>query len=83
MNPSILFYVICSMIPLQMKNTSKLAILQSLDDMDQVQMEDVLTYIKSILQESASQRSFKREAMKEIRQALNQAKKGAGLQLSV
>lgn len=60
-----------------MKHSPKLAILQSLDTMDTVQMEEVLTYIKGLLhkpQESNYQR-FKREAMKEIRQALLNNKK--------
>jgi len=38
--------------------------------MDQVQMENVLTYIRSLLQEPVNYRNLKKEAMKEIRQAL-------------
>src|SRR5258706_261714 len=34
-----------------MKHSPKLAILQSLDSMDQVQMENVLQYIKGVLQQ--------------------------------
>ena len=63
-----------------MKQSPKLAILQSLDGMDKVQMEDVLTYIKSILhQPDQDDRAFKKEAMKEIRQALRRGKKGLQL----
>ncbi|MBS1488898.1 MAG: hypothetical protein JSS93_00035 [Bacteroidetes bacterium] len=57
-----------------MKNTSKLAILQSLDVMDPVQMENVLTYIRGLLQEPVNYRNLKKEAMKEIRQALENTK---------
>ena len=56
-----------------MIQSPKLAILQSLDGMDQVQMEEVLKYIKGILnkpQRTKSYQRFKSEAMKEIRQAL-------------
>jgi len=55
----------------------KLAILQSLDTMDKVQMEEVLTYIKGVLSQperSIDYMTFKKEAMKEIRQALRQEK---------
>lgn len=55
----------------------KLAILQSLDAMDKVQMEEVLTYIKGVLsqpEKPVDQKAFKKEAMKEIRQALRQEK---------
>jgi len=55
----------------------KLAILQSLDTMDKVQMEEVLTYIKGVLSQpenSIDYKAFKKEAMKEIRQALRQEK---------
>jgi hypothetical protein len=63
-----------------MKQSPKLAILQSLDGMDKVQMEDVLTYIKSILhQPDHDYHAFKKEAMKEIRQALRKGKKGLQL----
>lgn len=53
----------------------KLAILQSLDAMDKVQMEEVLTYIKGILNQpvrSGDHKALKKEAMKEIRKALRQ-----------
>jgi hypothetical protein len=61
-----------------MLQSPKLAILQSLDAMDKVQMEEVLTYIKSLLQEpvkTENHKAFKKEAMKEIRQALRQEKR--------
>ena len=53
----------------------KLAILQSLDAMDKVQMEEVLIYIKGVLtqpEKSVDHKALKKEAMKEIRQALRQ-----------
>jgi hypothetical protein len=63
-----------------MKHSPKLAILQSLDALDLMQMEEVLTHIKSLLQPSAiTQHAFKKEAMKEIRQALRKGKKGLQL----
>lgn len=64
----------------KMKNSPKLAILQSLDAMDTPQMENVLNYIKGLMtQTPRSNDSFKREAMKEIRQALRKSKKGLQL----
>ena len=65
-----------------MLQSPKLAILQSLDAMDKVQMEEVLTYIKGILTpagQKADPIAFKKEAMKEIRQALRSSKKGMQL----
>ena len=62
-----------------MQHSPKLAILQSLDSMDAVQMEEVLKYIKSILNttdRTVSYQVFKSEAMKEIAQALMNGKKG-------
>jgi hypothetical protein len=59
-----------------MIQSPKLAILQSLDGMDPVQMEEVLKYIKTILnqpQRTTSYQRFKSEAMKEIRQALRKS----------
>jgi hypothetical protein len=56
-----------------MLNSPKLAILQSLDSMDAVQMEEVLKYIKSVLNttnRTISYQVFKSEALKEIAQAL-------------
>jgi hypothetical protein len=61
----------------QMKHSPKLAILQSLDAMDTVQMEEVLKYIKGLLNQperTTSYQRFKAEAMKEIRQAIQTAK---------
>ncbi len=63
-----------------MKQSPKLAILQSLDALNFMQMEEVLGYIKSIVSHSGKDdRSFKKEAMKEIRQALRKGKKGLQL----
>ncbi len=62
-----------------MKQSPKLAILQSLDALNFVQMEEVLTYIKSIVHQPDRDHSFKKEAMKEIRQALRKGKKGLQL----
>jgi hypothetical protein len=62
-----------------MKSMSKLAILESLDTMDHVQMEKVLQYIKDILrQEQATynSRRFRQQAMEQIRHALR-TEKGA------
>ena len=56
----------------------KLEILESLGSLDQVQTEEVLNYIKGLLQTpkaEADYNRFKREAMKEIRQALNSSRK--------
>jgi hypothetical protein len=52
--------------------TNKLQILESLSSLDQTQTEKVLAYIKDMLTpRDAAERKHKREAMKEIRQALN------------
>lgn len=50
----------------------KLAIMESLDSMDHVQMEKVLLYIKEMLQQrpSADSRRFRQQAMEQIRHAL-------------
>jgi len=66
-----------------MKHSPKLAILQSLDAMDQTQMNEVLSYIKGILHPKRANdyQSFKREALKEIRQALRKDK-SKGFQLT-
>jgi len=68
-----------------MKSSSKLAILQSLDVMDQVQMENVLVFIRQLRQQpgDVADKNFKKEAMKEIRKALRQYKQPENLQLSV
>ncbi len=55
----------------------KSQILESLNALDQVQSEKVLAYIKNLLhlpQDEASYHKFKREAMKEIRQALGKGR---------
>jgi hypothetical protein len=66
-----------------MKSSSKLAILQSLDVLDQVQMENVLIFIRQLLQQpEATDKNFKKEAMKEIRKALRQYRQPENLQLS-
>jgi hypothetical protein len=60
----------------------KLAILQSLDAMDQKQMDEVLHYIKGIFSQSArpsDYQTFKRQALMEIQQALRTEKKGLRL----
>lgn len=65
-----------------MKHSPKLAIVQSLDAMDRMQMEEVLLYIKGLLNKptrSSDYQAFKREAMNEIRQALQDKR---GLQLT-
>jgi len=68
-----------------MKNSPKLAILQSLDVMDQMQIENVLIYIRELLQQhgSATNKNFKNEAMKEIRKALRQYRQPENLRMSV
>ena len=60
-----------------MKTMSKLAILESLDTLDNVQMEKVLQYIKQVLrQEQATYngRRFRQQAMEQIRHALRSEK---------
>ncbi len=62
--------------------TEKLQILESLNAMDQTQTEKVLAYIKDMLTPK-SERDYKRnkrEAMKEIRQALSSERR---LKLSI
>jgi tellurite resistance protein len=53
--------------------TKKLQILESLNALDQTQTEKVLAYIKDMLslKTDGEYKRNKREAMKEIRQALN------------
>jgi len=85
LNHKALISVICNTITTtKMKYSPKLAILQSLDVMDQMQMEHVLIYIRELLQKrgNATDKSFKKEAMNEIRQALRQYKRLENLQLS-
>ena len=60
----------------------KLAILQSLDAMDGKQTDEVLQYVKSILNQPAppsDYQTFKRKALQEIRQALSKENKGLQL----
>lgn len=56
----------------------KTQILESLDSLDQGQAEKVLAYIKGLTavpRNEADYRKFKREALKEIRQALGNTRK--------
>jgi hypothetical protein len=59
-----------------MKMMSKLAILESLDAMDNVQMEKVLQYIKGVLRKERTIDSarFRQQAMEQIRHALGTEK---------
>jgi len=52
-------------------------ILESIEALDQTQAEQVLAYIKGLVmpRDEAGHRKFKREAMKEIRQALGKNRK--------
>ncbi|HZX74198.1 MAG TPA: hypothetical protein VFE57_07250 [Cyclobacteriaceae bacterium] len=57
-----------------MKNSPKIAIQASLAELDSLQAEQVLDYIKGLLQKPRKTRDyyeFKRKALNEIRQALN------------
>jgi tellurite resistance protein len=62
--------------------TKKLQILESLNAMDQTQTEKVLAYITDMLtpKSEVEYKRNKREAMKEIRQALNHERR---LKLSI
>jgi hypothetical protein len=55
-----------------MKTIRKLAILESLDAMDHVQMEKVMHYIREILRQEATREDRRRrqQAMEQIRSAL-------------
>lgn len=55
-----------------MKIIRKLAIMESLDAMDHIQMEKVLQYIKQVLQQEqmTDNRRFRQQAMEQIRHAL-------------
>ncbi|HWA34336.1 MAG TPA: hypothetical protein VG737_09420 [Cyclobacteriaceae bacterium] len=55
-----------------MKLIRKLAIMESLDAMDHIQMEKVLQYIKQVLQQEqiTDNRHFRQQAMEQIRHAL-------------
>lgn len=76
MNHRVLNSVIYVTTTTNMKTLRKLAILESLDAMDHVQMEKVMDYIREILsQESKSQDRRKRnQAMEQIRKALQPEK---------
>jgi len=52
-------------------------ILESIEALDQTQAEQVLAYIKGLMvpRDEANYRKLKREAMKEIRQALGKNRK--------
>jgi len=53
-------------------------ILESLDALDQTQTDQVLAYIKSLLypiKDESNYEHFKKEALKEIRQALSKKKR--------
>jgi hypothetical protein len=53
-------------------------IMESLDSLDQGQTEKVLAYIKGLIatpHDEADYKRFKREALKEIRQALGNSRK--------
>ncbi|HCM76241.1 MAG TPA: hypothetical protein DIS90_07655 [Cytophagales bacterium] len=61
-----------------MKSLPKIAIQASLDELDGLQAEQVLLYIKRLLNKPRKNRNYyelKQEAMKEIRQALNEDKR--------
>ena len=64
-----------------MKMISQLAIMESLDAMDQIQMEKVLQYIKQVLRQDQANdnRHFRQQAMEQIRRALRNEK---GLKMS-
>ncbi|HNP94734.1 MAG TPA: hypothetical protein PKJ63_03870 [Cyclobacteriaceae bacterium] len=60
-----------------MKSLPKIAIQASLDELDGLQAEQVLLYIKGLLNKPRKNRDYyelKQEAMKEIRQALDREK---------
>jgi hypothetical protein len=59
-----------------MKLIRKLAIMESLDAMDHIQMEKVLQYIKLVLQQEpmTESRHFRQQAMEQIRHALRSDK---------
>jgi len=60
-----------------MKHSPKIAIQASLDELDVLQAEQVLLYIKGLLNKPRKNRDYyevKQEAMKEIRQALDKDK---------
>ena len=58
--------------------TPKIAILESLSELDNIQAEKVLGFVKSILSKSGDEGhgTFKERAMREIRLALKMSKDG-------
>lgn len=60
-----------------MQSLPKIAIQASLDELDVLQAEQVLLYIKRLLRKTPRNRNYyelRQEALKEIRQALDQDK---------
>lgn len=57
-----------------MSNIQKHKILESLDSLDQAQTEKVLNYIEGMTQPLRNEQKVKREAMKQIRQALGNSR---------
>ncbi len=57
--------------------TKQIQILENLNSLNQNQADDVLTYIKNMMpsRDDVSYKNFKREALKEIRQALRENRK--------
>lgn len=57
--------------------TKKIQILENLDSLNQNQADDVLKYIKNLItaRDEDAYKNFKREALKEIRQALRKNRK--------
>lgn len=58
-----------------MKNSPKIAIQASLDELDSRQAAEVLQYIKGLLSQPRKHRdyyAFRKEALKEIQRALNE-----------
>jgi len=64
-----------------MKNEPKIALMEALAEMDNFQAERVLSYARLLLGEPRKQTSptdkFRRQAMREIRSALRQERRGA------
>ena len=61
-----------------MKSLPKIAIQASLDELDGLQAEQVLLYIKGLLNKTRRNRDYyelRQEALKEIRQALDKDKR--------
>lgn len=64
-----------------MRTLQKLAILESLDTMDQIQMEKVLHYIREVLHDTQTRtiNLHRQQAMEQIRKALRADKERSGL----